>query len=479
MCGVPHHAARGYIAKLTELGHKVVHLRADRGPEARQGARQARGRAHRHAGHRARRRRARAEAAALPRRAGRRARRRQGPTPCGLAYLDATTGELARDRAAARRRRRRARARRAARGARRAPTLLADSARPHRSRRCARATARRGTPAPVPSDARGARAPSCGPIASPPSRRSRVDASTRARARARPPTVVAYARATQPTGALPIARLQLYEPGDSGRPRRGRDREPRARRDADRQAHARARCSTSSTRPSTAPGARLLRRWLLYPLVDVAQIRRRQDAVAWLVERPALLRDDPRARSSRIADLERLAGKATLGVATPRDLGRLRDALAQLPELDRARALGRRTSSASCRAARAARSRARARTAALPALAARLAAALVDEPPPLLKDGGVIRAGYDATVDECRRLADGGKDEILAIEEREQKAQRHREPQGPLQPRVRLLHRGHQDAPREGARRTTSASRRSRPASATSPPSSPSSSARC
>src|SRR5204862_268804 len=39
---------------------------------------------------------------------------------------------------------------------------------------------------------------------------------------------------------------------------------------------------------ATAPGGRLLRRWLLYPLVDVAQIRRRQDAVAWLVERPAL-----------------------------------------------------------------------------------------------------------------------------------------------------------------------------------------------
>jgi len=59
--------------------------------------------------------------------------------------------------------------------------------------------------------------------------------------------------------------------------------------------------------------------------------------------------------------------------------------------------------------------------AALPALAARLARALVDEPPYLLKDGNVIRGGHDAQVDECRRLADGGKDEILAIEAREQK----------------------------------------------------------
>jgi DNA mismatch repair protein MutS len=58
---------------------------------------------------------------------------------------------------------------------------------------------------------------------------------------------------------------------------------------------------------------------------------------------------------------------------------------------------------------------------ALAVIAARLARALVDEPPYLLKDGSVIRAGYDTTVDDCRRLADGGKDDILAIEAREQK----------------------------------------------------------
>jgi DNA mismatch repair protein MutS len=58
---------------------------------------------------------------------------------------------------------------------------------------------------------------------------------------------------------------------------------------------------------------------------------------------------------------------------------------------------------------------------ALPKLATRLTTALVDEPPPLLKDGGVIRTGYDTQVDECRSLVGGGKEAILAIEEREQK----------------------------------------------------------
>src|SRR5262249_52279008 len=52
-------------------------------------------------------------------------------------------------------------------------------------------------------------------------------------------------------------------------------------------------------------------------------------------------------------------------------------------------------------------------------LAARLGRALVDEPGASSKEGGFVRAGWDATVDECRALADGGKDAILAIEARE------------------------------------------------------------
>ncbi len=228
-------------------------------------------------------------------------------------------------------------------------------------------------------------------------------------------TVVAYAKATQPIGTLPITKLVGYEPSDAvvldetaianlelvetiiGRRTQGS-------------------LLDVIDQTVTAPGGRRLRRWMLYPLVDVAHIRRRQDAVGWLVERPALNEQLRKALSS-IADLERLAGKATLGVATPRDLGRLRDALLQLPDLVKlvrsgATKLDPLPELLDLRAAT---------DPALPALAARLGRALVDEPPYVLKDGGVIRGGYDATVDECRRLADGGKDEILAIEVREQK----------------------------------------------------------
>jgi DNA mismatch repair protein MutS len=232
-------------------------------------------------------------------------------------------------------------------------------------------------------------------------------------------TVLAYARATQPAGTLPVTRVIAYEPSDAvvldetaianleltetliGRKREG------ALLDVIDQT-------------VTAPGGRRLRRWLLYPLLDVAQIRRRQDAVTWLVERPALL-EQVRRTLSRVADLERLAGKATLGVATPRDLGRLRDALGQLPEVIALVKSGAGGPTAGIDPLPELLDLAACADGALPALGARLGKALVDDPPYLMKDGGVIRAGYDAQVDECRRLADGGKDEILAIEAREQR----------------------------------------------------------
>jgi DNA mismatch repair protein MutS len=510
MCGVPHHAARGYIAKLTDLGHKVVMCEQVEDPKLAKGLVKrevvrivtpgivldddvldpklpryvvalvpaARSEA---------RERKQAPSFALgtvPGVAPASARAKRAPDAeadaaaaaaaelCGLAYLDATTGELAAteipistlvDELA----------RIAPREILCAPELLGESSRlaPLRARyRCA------WNAAPIPDD-KGAKQV-LGPLwratavhhagDAPPSAASGPDwargtlpgaartsesafeASVAgdledhplaARAAA---AVVAYARTTQPTGTLPIVRLQLYAPGDSvvideaavanlelvetliGKRKQGSLLEV-------------------IDETATAPGGRLLRRWLLYPLVEVAQIRRRQDAVAWLVERPALCETIRRALS-RVADLERLAGKATLGVATPRDLGRLRDALAQLPALIELVRSGHDAFSpigwGGDRSARDPNTDSRHITRdessslqplpglldlrvcadrALPALAARLEASLVDDPPGLVKDGGVIRTGHDATVDECRRLADGGKDEILAIEEREQK----------------------------------------------------------
>ena len=72
----------------------------------------------------------------------------------------------------------------------------------------------------------------------------------------------------------------------------------------------------------TAMGGRLLRRWLLFPSVEMATIRRRQDAVERLVGAHAA-RDRARKQLDQIADIERLVGRARLGVATPRDMAGL------------------------------------------------------------------------------------------------------------------------------------------------------------
>src|SRR5206468_3304016 len=77
---------------------------------------------------------------------------------------------------------------------------------------------------------------------------------------------------------------------------------------------------------------RLLRSWLAFPLRDLAQIRRRQDAIELLVAAQAA-RDRVRTVLGEMYDLERLTGRAKLGVATPRDLFALRSSLERLPDL--------------------------------------------------------------------------------------------------------------------------------------------------
>ena len=417
MCGVPHHAARGYIAKLTELGHKVVMCEQTEDPKLAKGL-------------------VRREVVRIitpgvvldddvldpkvPRYVAAVVGGKAAAT-VGIAYLDATTGEL--------------RATEVPVGAaldelvRIGPReVLAEALdkEPAASLRARYRVPWNVARIPFAVDA-AADLTALDPTV------ARLDErvlATRAAA-----AVVAYARATQPTGTLPIARVLMYEPGDTV----VLDEAAIANLELTETLIGRRTQGSLLDvidHTSTAPGARLLRRWLLYPLVDVPQIRRRQDAVAWLVERQTLA-ETIRRTLGRIADLERLAGKATLGVATPRDLGRLRDALVQLPDLVLLVRSGHDAFSGVLESAPRGKARLSAggELAALPALldlqaclapelaalAQRLALSLVDEPPSLMKDGQVIRAGHDRTVDECRRLADGGKDEILAIEEREQK----------------------------------------------------------
>lgn len=163
-------------------------------------------------------------------------------------------------------------------------------------------------------------------------------------------------------------------------------------------------------RTVTPMGARLLRSWLLSPLCSPVEIGERLDAVETAVREPiprAAIRD----ALDGVRDLERLAGRAAAGRATPRELGALRDSFLRLPAVrDGLRALA-----------------GDARLLAqlddeldlLADLAGKLSAGLADRPPALLSDGGVIRPGYDALLDESRALRDGGKQYIAAIQQRE------------------------------------------------------------
>lgn len=223
-----------------------------------------------------------------------------------------------------------------------------------------------------------------------------------------------YARETQPAGSLPVSRLQLYTTGETV----VLDEAAVANLELTQTLVGAKKAGSLLSvidDTSTAPGGRLLRRWLLYPLTQVGPIRRRQDAVAYFFERPSL-REAVREQLVGVHDLERLAARVTLGVATPRDVGRLRDSLTRLPEL----------MSLLCQAAEEnpldlpellsfdAEAVAR-----LGELCADIDRALVDEPAPVTKDGGYIRDGFCPVVDENRRLGDGGKEAILAIETRE------------------------------------------------------------
>ncbi|MGH7644055.1 MAG: DNA mismatch repair protein MutS, partial [Gemmatimonadales bacterium] len=165
-------------------------------------------------------------------------------------------------------------------------------------------------------------------------------------------------------------------------------------------------------RTLTPMGARLLRRWLLAPLVRPDQIDARLDAVEVLA-RDGRGRDRVRDALDGVRDLERLAGRAALGRATPRELGGLRDSILRLPD-ERAALDGLERRQGSARLEQAATS-----FDGLTDLGVELTRALVDRPPPQLADDDAIRPGYDRELDELKDARDGGKRYIAGLQARE------------------------------------------------------------
>ncbi len=187
-------------------------------------------------------------------------------------------------------------------------------------------------------------------------------------------------------------------------------------------------------RTATAMGGRRLADWILRPLLDLDKITERLDAIELLVARP-LSREALHAELRRVRDVERLAGKLALGQGGPRDLRALGDSLSRLPELRRLldglqgdhRDAGDTRlpppgggEGAGSPAARLLSS-ARAGLDGLDDLAGVLSRALVDEPPPAVKDGGFVRAGFSAGIDELSALARDSKATLAAMETEERR----------------------------------------------------------
>jgi DNA mismatch repair protein MutS len=160
-------------------------------------------------------------------------------------------------------------------------------------------------------------------------------------------------------------------------------------------------------RCQTAMGSRLLSRWLNRPLRDRAVLEARQDAITCLLENYRYENLQPRLKD--IGDVERILARIGLRNARPRDLARLRDALAALPELQRA--MQDLVAPHLLQLAEDVRT--------YPELAALLQKAIIDNPPAVIRDGGVLKVGYDAELDELLSLSENAGQYLMDLEARE------------------------------------------------------------
>ena len=159
---------------------------------------------------------------------------------------------------------------------------------------------------------------------------------------------------------------------------------------------------------STGMGGRLLRQRLLRPSLDLREIEARLDSVAE-VQQATIARAEIRKLLSSVLDLERLLAKLTLGTAGPRELLALGRSLALIPKLKQL-----------AESFQAARLReVRDQLDEIPDLRDRILDAIAEEPPANLADGGTIRTGYNAELDELRDISRNSRQYIAQIEARE------------------------------------------------------------
>ena len=192
-------------------------------------------------------------------------------------------------------------------------------------------------------------------------------------------------------------------------------------------------------RTVTPMGGRKLRSWILQPLRNLHELERRQEMIADLLQEPDLLAAI-RAQLKPIRDIERATSRLSQASGNARDLVALKTSLQEIPRLkDQLQKLIERAefgragspsppnvaeedgapNTSAARTVRALPLKLRNNIHEMPALAEKLAKALVDDPPLALKEGGIFRDGYDPDLDELRRASRDGKNWISHLQERE------------------------------------------------------------
>lgn len=217
--------------------------------------------------------------------------------------------------------------------------------------------------------------------------------------------VLRFARACNPGVELPVRRIARWDPEQA----LVIDRTAQAHLELVESPAGRSATLLSAIDETiTPPGARLLRRRLLAPLLDVERIRRRLDQVELFVLH-ARVRSELRAHLREVGDLERLAMRAALGESTPRELGALRDGLAaaeqcvrllETLDVESRQVLGLGAEPVDVVAE----------------LGEALALALVARPPAIPKEGQVFQSGFDHELDELDSLKKTGAEHMVQLE---------------------------------------------------------------
>jgi len=158
---------------------------------------------------------------------------------------------------------------------------------------------------------------------------------------------------------------------------------------------------------TTPMGSRLIKRWLHFPLRDIELLRSRQSAITSLIDEDVY--ESLAGELKQLGDIERIVARIALRSARPRDFARLRNALQKLPDIQGLLAQFNEGYLSDITK----------HIAPMPDMQTLLEAAIVDNPPVLIRDGGVIAPGYNEELDTLRDLSDGATEFLQQLETRE------------------------------------------------------------